>query len=142
MKFNSLFIFLQRPEIYKFVIVGICNGILVLFLTNILTDLLNIFYLFSVLIAYEISIISSFFMNDKWTFNKIKKFKAPYIRFIKYNTFSLMGLGINIVILFVLTNFLEIHYVLSEGIAILISFGFNYTASKKISFKDSANRYS
>ena len=73
MKFNSLFFLLQKPEIYKFVIVGICNGIIVLFLTDILTDFLNIFYLFSVLVAYEISIISSFFMNDNWTFNKIKK---------------------------------------------------------------------
>ncbi len=141
MKFNSLFFLLQKPEIYKFVIVGICNGIIVLFLTDILTDFLNIFYLFSVLVAYEISIISSFFMNDNWTFNKIKKIRSTHVRFIKYNTFSLMGLGINITILFVMTNFLGIHYVLSEGIAILISFGFNYTASKKISFKDATNCY-
>ena len=135
MKFNSLIFFLQRPEIYKFTIVGACNGILVLILTIFFTGFLNIFYLFSVLIAYEIAIISSFFMNDKWTF-QVKKISSTHIRFVKYNTFSLMGLGVNMSILFLLTNFLEIHYVLSETIAIFIAFTFNYTASKKISFKN------
>jgi len=136
MKFNSLIFFLQRPEIYKFAIVGTCNGILVLLLTSFFTEFLNTFYLFSVLYAYEISIITSFFMNDKWTFVKVKKSSPIFIRFVKYNIFSLVGLGINILVLFILTDFIGIHYVLSEGIAILISFGFNFTASKKISFKD------
>ena len=73
MNFNSLLCFLRKPEIYKFAIVGICNGILVLILSGFFTSFLNIFYLVSVLIAYEISVISSFFMNDNWTFVKVKK---------------------------------------------------------------------
>ena len=88
MKFNSLISFLQKPEVYKFAVVGACNGILVLGLTIYFTGFLNIFYLFSVLIAYEISIISSFFMNDKWTFTQVKKLSSTHIRFVKYNTFS------------------------------------------------------
>jgi|MDSW01.2.fsa_nt_gb dolichol-phosphate mannosyltransferase len=136
MNFNSLLCFLRKPEIYKFAIVGICNGILVLILSGFFTSFLNIFYLVSVLIAYEISVISSFFMNDNWTFVKVKKLNSTYTRFVKYNTFALMGLGINLSILFLLTNYLEIHYILSECAAILVSFGFNYIASKKISFKN------
>ena len=94
MNFKSLLYFLQKPEIYKFVVVGICNGILLLILTGFFTS------------------------------------------FIKYNIFALVGLGINLLVLFLLTNYLEIHYILSEGAAILVSFGFNYIASKKISFKN------
>jgi len=136
MNFNSLLCFLQKPEIYKFAIVGICNGILLLILTGFFTSFLNIFYLISVLIGYEISVISSFFMNDNWTFSKVKKISSVHTRFVKYNIFALMGLGINLLVLFLLTNYLEIHYILSESIAILVSFGFNYSASKKISFKN------
>jgi putative flippase GtrA len=136
MNFNSLLCFLQKPEIYKFTIVGICNGILLLILTSLFTSFLNIFYLISVIIGYEISVIASFFMNDNWTFSKVKKISSVYTRFIKYNIFALMGLGINLLVLFLLTHYLEIHYILSEGIAILVSFGFNYSASKKISFKN------
>jgi dolichol-phosphate mannosyltransferase len=136
MKFNSLFLFLKRPEIYKFSIVGISNSILVLSLTAFFTEFLHIFYLFSVLFAYEVSIMSSFFMNDNWTFSQIKKSSRTYIRFVKYNTFSLIGLGINLTVVFVLTNFMGIYYILSVSIAILITFVFNYTTSKKIAFKN------
>ena len=136
MNFKSLLYFLQKPEIYKFVVVGICNGILLLILTGFFTSFLNIFYLISVLIGYEITVISSFLMNDNWTFSKVKKISSVQTRFIKYNIFALIGLGINLLVLFLLTNYLEIHYILSEGAAILVSFGFNYIASKKISFKN------
>ena len=136
MNFKSLLYFLQKPEIYKFVVVGVCNGILLLILTGFFTSFLNIFYLISVLIGYEITVISSFLMNDNWTFSKVKKISSVQTRFIKYNIFALIGLGINLLVLFLLTNYLEIHYILSEGAAILVSFGFNYIASKKISFKN------
>lgn len=75
-------------------------------------------------------------MNDNWTFSKIQKTSHIYIRFFKFNTFSLIGLGINMIIVFMLTDLINIHYVLSEGIAILITFIFNFTTSKKISFKN------
>ena len=136
MNFKSLLYFLQKPEIYKFVVVGICNGILLLILTGFFTSFLNTFYLISVLIGYEITVISSFLMNDNWTFSKVKKISSVQTRFIRYNIFALIGLGINLLVLFLLTNYLEIHYILSEGAAILVSFGFNYIASKKISFKN------
>lgn len=136
MNFKSLFYFLQKAEIYKFAIVGICNGILLLILTGFFTSFLNIFYLISVLIGYEVTVISSFLMNDNWTFSKVKKTSSVYTRLIKYNTFALIGLGINLLVLFILTNYFEIHYILSEGIAILVSFIFNYSISKKISFKN------
>ena len=64
MRLNSIFDFLKNPEIYKFVTIGLFNGIIVLFLTGIFTSYLGIFYVASALISYQLSIISSFFMND------------------------------------------------------------------------------
>lgn len=136
MKNNSIKKFIKDPEIYKYALVGAINALLVLFLTVLFTLGLGIFYLFSAIIAYEISIIVSFFMHDVWTFKKIKKISQREIRFIKYNTFCLMGLGINSVILVILTQNFAIHYVISEFFAIVITFIFNYGISKKISFKN------
>ena len=136
MRLNSIFDFLKNPEIYKFVTIGLFNGIIVLFLTGIFTSYLGIFYVASALISYQLSIISSFFMNDRWTFGHFLKTSKTYIRLIKYNTFSLIGMGINGLVLIILTDFVGFHYLISEGIAILVAFSFNYTASKKISFKN------
>jgi dolichol-phosphate mannosyltransferase len=136
MKKNSLKNLVQDPEIYKYAIIGGLNAILVLLLTIIFTSGIGLFYLLSAIIAYEISIIVSFFMHDIWTFKKVKKLSQRKIRFIKYNTFCLIGLGVNSGVLVILTDNFEMHYVISEFFAILITFVFNYSFSKKISFKN------
>lgn len=136
MKFNSIFDFLKNREIYKFIIIGGLNGILVLILTEIFTSYFEIFYVISALVSYEISIISSFFMNDRWTFGYVLKTSKKYNRLIKFNMFYLIGLGINGLVLVILTDYVGLHYFVGEGIALLVVFSFNYTTSKKISFKN------
>ena len=136
MNFNSIKEFIKDPEIYKYLIVGASNAGLVLVLTILFTSIIGIFYLISAILAYETSIVVSFFMHDKWTFNKVKKTSQRHIRFIKYNTFSLMGLGINSAVLVILTQQFDIFYAISEFIAILVAFTLNYIMNKKISFKN------
>lgn len=135
-RLNSIFDFLKNPEISKYVAVGIFCAIMLLFLTEIFTSYLGIFYVASALISYELIIILGFFMNDKWTFGHVLKTSKKHIRLIKYNTFFLIGMGINGLVLVILTDFVGFHYLISEGIAILVAFSFNYTTSKKISFKN------
>jgi len=133
---DSLFAFIKNPEIYKYITVGSINAILILTLTIIFTSVLGIFYVISAVISYELSIILGFFMHDKWTFVNVKKTSKMYVRLIKYNTFSLIGLGINASVLVILTDQVGLHYTIGESIAILIAFLFNYTMSKKISFRN------
>jgi len=133
---DSLLAFLKNSELYKYLIVGIGNAFLILSLTIIFTSVFEIFYVISAIAAYEISIIVSFFMHDKWTFANVKKTSKMYLRFIKYNTFSLIGLGINALVLAILTDQVGLHYTISESIAILVAFIFNYTMNKKISFRN------
>jgi len=136
MNLNSLLAFIKNPEIYKYLTVGILNAILVLALTIIFTSVFGIFYVISAVVSFELSIIVSFFMHDKWTFVNVKKTSKMYLRFIKYNTFSLIGLGINALVLVILTEQVGLHYTISESIAILVAFIFNYTMNKKISFRN------
>lgn len=135
MNIKTILGFFKNLEIYKYTTVGAINGILVLALTMIFTSLFGIFYIISVIISYELSICLSFFMHDKWTFSNIKKNSKWYIRFIKYNTFSLIGLLVNTTVLVFFTNQIGLHYGISEGIAILVTFIFNYVMSK-ISFRN------
>ena len=63
---------LRDPEIYKFLTVGAVNAIILIGLTIVLTDQLNIFYLHSSIISFEMTIIIGFFINNFWTFSKNK----------------------------------------------------------------------
>ena len=127
---------LKDPQIFKFMIVGCGNALLLLFLTIFFTDYLNSHYLISSIIAYEITIIVGFIVNEYWTFAKITKTKSVFTRFVKYNIFYFLGLVINTVIVFTLTDFVGINYSSSQIIAIGIVFVFNFITSKKISFKN------
>ena len=127
---------LKNPQIYKFMIVGIVNAILLLVLTIFFTDYFNIFYLLSSVIAYEITIILGFIVHEYWTFVKVKKITKSYVRFLKYNIFYFLGLVIHSGFVFMLTNFFELHYLLSQLIAIAVVFLFNFFISKKITFKN------
>ncbi|WP_428324014.1 GtrA family protein [Nitrosopumilus sp.] len=127
---------LKDPQIFKFMIIGIGNALLLLLLTIFFTEYLSIYYVISSIIAYEITIITGFIVNEYWTFAKIIKTETVYTRFVKYNIFYFFGLIINSILVFVLTDFIEIDYSSSQIIAIGIVFVFNFTTSKKISFKN------
>jgi len=134
MSLKKLISFIKKPEIYKFFIVGFIGAIIVLVFTVIFTQIIGIFYVISTVLSFELSLVWGFFANDRWTFSNIKKSK-PLFRFIKYNIFSLIGLGIIQFFMITLTTQAEIHYTLSQTIGIIIAFFFNFSMSKKISFK-------
>jgi len=134
MKFQNLVEFIKNPEIYKFFVVGIIGAIILLVFTVIFTQIVGFFYVVSTAIAFEISILWGFFANDRWTFSKVRKKHKPYIRFSKYNLFSLISLGIIQIVMISLVTTFDLHYSLSQAIGIVVAFIFNFTISKKISF--------
>lgn len=132
---ESLLEYIKNPQIYKFMIVGIGSAIFVLVFTVVFTSMLHIFYAVSVAILIEAAIIWGFFVHDKWTFGNLPKTVQTKIRFAKYNVLSLTGLGVNEFVLILLTEKAGINYLQSEFIAIIVTFLFNFSVHKKISWK-------
>lgn len=125
-------LFLDRyEEMIKFGIVG-ASGVLVnMGLLYFLTEEVGLYYILSAVIAVETSIISNFALNEIWTFVEKGKegIKNVFKRFFKFNGISIAGMGINVVILGVLTEFAGIYYLFSNLIAIAAVFGWNYLAN-------------
>ena len=135
MKFRNLVETIKNPEIYKFFLVGIIGDSIVLAFTVLFIQYVGIFYVISTTIAFELSQVWGFFANDRWTFSKVKKTSKSYVRFIKYNLFSLISLGIIQLVMITLTTQADMHYSVSVSIGIIVAFFFNFSISKKISFK-------
>ncbi len=133
---NSFFNFVKNPQMYKFLIVGIGIAAFVLSFTIFLTSILHIHYTISVAISIEIAVIWSFFVHDRWTFANVPKTTSTKSRFVKFNLISLAGLGVNEVVLIFFTTQVNLHYSISEAIAIFIAFFFNYFFQKKVSWKN------
>lgn len=136
MNFRQFKEFINNPEIYKFLTISIFGAISVLLLTILFTSFFGIYYVISTTIAFEFTVIWTFFVNDKWTFSQVHKITKPFFRLIKYNLFYLISLGIIQLVMIALTEHGGLHYTLSQSIAIVSAFFFNYLMSKKISFKN------
>ena len=114
----------------RFAFVGASGAVINLLILWILTDFGHLFYLLSALIAIEISILWNFFFNTKLTFNyKFENMSFFLDSAIKYHMTSFVGILINLSVLLSLTELININYIISEIIAILLAFGVNYILS-------------
>lgn len=93
----------------------------------ILTELLNVFYLLSVVIAHSISLAYSLFINFRFTFkfvpiNKIHLYKS----ILKYLSISIFGLFLTVLFIGMLVEYLNINYIISKILVSLFLFFFLY----------------
>ena len=123
---------IQWNKLIRFAFVGASGAVINLLILWILTDFGHLFYLLSALIAIEISILWNFFFNTKLTFNyKFENMSFFLDSAIKYHMTSFVGILINLSVLLSLTELINMNYIMSEIIAILLAFGVNYILSIK-----------
>jgi len=119
----------------KFCLVGTMGIFVNMIVLYIFTDILKIFYLFSAIAAYEFSIISNFIFNDMWTFkDRIIPGRSHsfLVRAIHFNWTRASGAILSISILYVLTEFLSMNYLLSNLIGIAVGTLWSYISSVNI----------
>ena len=94
---------------------------------------IGLYYMYSSSVAVELAIISNFLLNEYWTFRDRSSqrpcFTRRFRRFVKFNVICALGAILNIATLWVMTEFVGIHYLLSNlagiGVASLWNFGMN-----------------
>ena len=115
----------------KFCTIG-ASGILVnMGLLWFLTESVGINYLLSGTIARETAIIYNFILHDFFTFpdQRSPTLKSFFVRMLKFNLISLAGLGINIGMLWLLTEAFGIHYLVSNLLGIISATLWRYILS-------------
>jgi putative flippase GtrA len=120
-------------QFIKFCIVGSIGGVIHLGLLYFLTEFFNIWYLFSAAFAFTVAVINNFILNKYWTFQN----RAPEIpqQFITFFIISVISLGINLSVLYVLTEYVNMWYMTAQVVAIFVALSNNYVGNKKLTFK-------
>jgi dolichol-phosphate mannosyltransferase len=112
----------------KFALVG-ASGVLVnMGLLWLLTEVAGLLYLISASISIECSIISNFVLNDYFTFpDRRSQGFRDFLRHLgKFNVVSMGGIGINLLVLWLLSDLLGINYLLSNLCGIAVAMMWNY----------------
>jgi len=134
-EYNPIFKIKKRDiEFFKFALVGIIGTIIHLIILYLLTEFLGIYYIVSSLLGYLLALTIGFILNKTWTFKE--SFKTNVInKYIKFFTVCTVSLFVNLLFLYLLTEFLNIYYLISQVLAAGISLLLNFSGSKIWTFK-------
>lgn len=116
-------------------------------LSGVFVDM-SIFYLLgtmgwgltsSKIISSEVAVLNNFLWNDLWTFRDVSSLQTGWEklakRFLKFNLICLIGIGLNLIILNILYNYLGINKNLANLIAIAIVTIWNFWFNLKLSWR-------
>ena len=115
-------------QILKFGIVGVIATIIDFAVLYILTEFIHIHYLVSSIISFTVSVIFNYILSIKWVFEvNHKQTKKDFILFV---VLSVIGLGINELIMYLMVDKLGIHYMFTKIFATGVVMVYNFITRK------------
>lgn len=121
-------------EFIKFAVVGLIGTIINLAILYFLTELFGVYYIISAIFAFIIAMTSNFILNKIWTFKEDIRENA-LTKYGKFAIVSIIGLIVNLIFLYVFTEYLGIYYLISQVLAIGIALFVNFFGNKIWTFK-------
>ena len=117
-------------QIFKFVIVGGIATIIDWLIYFILYKFIKLEPIIANIISFSVSVIYNYYASCKYVF-KVNKEKSKTRQFTEFIIFSLIGLGINELLIFIFVNKLSWNAMLVKILATLIVMVFNFITRKK-----------
>jgi len=102
-----------KAKILRYIISGGTAAVVDLFLLYAFTDWLGIWYLLSAILAFLVAFMVSFAMQKYWTF-KDRSNENIHGQAAKYFAVTATNLGLNTLGIFLLVDYVHVHYMLSQ----------------------------
>ena len=118
----------ELARFIKFCLVGLSGVGVNLGLLWLLTERAGLFYVLSAAISIEASIVSNFLLNNFLTFSDRRRqgIRALLNHLLRFNIVSLIGVGINLGILWLFTSVFGVYYLASQCVGIIFATLWNY----------------
>lgn len=115
-------------QIIKFGIVGASAFLIDYSILYILTEFFGIYYLYSSIISFIVSVIFNYILSIKWVFDVSKK--QTIKEFSTFILLSIIGLIINQVIMYIMVEKANIWYMFSKIVSTIIVMVYNFITRK------------
>ena len=115
-------------QLLRFGVVGGIAFLIDYLLLYVLTEYINIPVMFSSVISFTVSVIFNYILSTKWVFDTKKK--QGIKEFIIFIVLSLIGLGINQIIMYLGINKINIYYMIVKLFATVIVMIYNFITRK------------
>ncbi len=110
----------------KFAVVGLLGIVVNQVVLFLLTDLLGIYYLVSAVLASQVSTLHNFVLTEYWVFRDRDMRRHVLVRYLAFNAINAATLLVRIPVLYILTDLFGVHYLVSNLVAIGLTFGIRY----------------
>lgn len=122
---------LRHLSITRFGLVG-ASGLLVNTIAlYLLVEFGRLPHLVAATLAAELSILSNFTLNDRWTFRAARAGRPWRHRLWRYNAIALGGMLLSLLVLTALITFTSIQYLLANILAVGVATCCNYSANRR-----------
>lgn len=116
-------------QILRFGIIGGLAFVIDYSILYVLTEFLSIHYLISSVISFTVSVIFNYIASIKWVF-EVDQNRNKTKDFILFIIFSVCGLGINQIVMYLFVEKLNIYYMISKLVATAIVMVWNFVTRK------------
>lgn len=120
-------------QLIRYVFVGGFAFIVDYGLLYILTEFSNLHYLISATLSFISGLIVNYIISTKWIFTK-SKISNTSIEFLMYSVIGVIGLIFNDFLIYIFTEWLHIHYMISKLVTAAIVMGWNFIGRRTILF--------
>ncbi len=122
---HLLFMLATRTPLRLFLLVALLGSLINELLLVGMVAVFNIHYLLAGIMAVEGGILTIFLLNEKWTF-RTRDVKGWSLRLARYNLAVFGGLLLNLLVLFLLTEYANLLYLHSNIFGIGTALSWNY----------------
>lgn len=118
-----------KLQFFRYLFVGGVAAFVNIGSLYILTDIFKIYYIFSNIIGFILGLIVNYILS-KWLVFSTEKSINKIFEFLTYALIGVIGLGLDTVLIWFLTETILIYYLLSKLISTFIVFIWNFSARK------------
>lgn len=116
-------------QLFRYAIVGGIAFIADFGLLWLLTEFAHCHYIVAGSLSFIAGLLINYFLSTSWVFKTVGC-RNRNVDFVFFAVIGEIGLAINAGLLYVLTDHVGIHYLISKLIATVVVFGWNFTARK------------
>ena len=116
-------------QMFKFVVVGGLSFVLDFIIYYVLTNFFSVYYLVAGFFSFSLSLIFNYLMSMKFVFKSKDNLKKTH-EFMIFVTLSVMGLGINLLSLFILVDQFKMNDLIAKVFVAGIVMVFNFITRK------------
>ena len=100
----------------------------------VFTAIFGIYYLISAAIAFILGLTVNYILCIKWVFTK-RKLLSKQFEFGIFAIVGVVGLGINELIIWIFTDYIHFHYLISKIFSAVVVLIWNFSARKFLLFR-------